>query len=65
MLSGLEDLTYEERLCKLKLPTLVYRRLWADMIEVFKILHCFYDTKSSPPLSFRSFESFMDKEAMI
>ena len=29
MLPGIEDLTYEERLRKLKLPTLVYRRLRA------------------------------------
>ena len=50
MLPGMEDLTYEERLCKLKVPTLVYRRLRGDMIEVFMILHGFYDTKASPPL---------------
>ena len=50
MLPGLDDLTYEERLRKLKLPTLVYRRLRGDMIEMFKILHGFYDTKASPPL---------------
>ena len=34
----LSGLSYEERLKKLKLPTLKYRRLRGDMIEVFKIL---------------------------
>ena len=29
-----QDMDYKERLEKLKLPTLIYRRLWGDMIEV-------------------------------
>jgi len=29
-------LSYKERLLKLKLPTLKYRRMRGDMIEVFK-----------------------------
>lgn len=33
----LKGLTYPERLQRLKLPTLVYRRLRGDMIEVYKI----------------------------
>ena len=45
MLPGYQELTYEERLQKLKLPTLVYRRNRGDMIEVFKILKGFYDTR--------------------
>ena len=53
-------LTYEKRLRKLKLPTLVYRKIRGDMIEVFKMLHGFYDTKASPSLSIRSLESLMD-----
>ena len=36
---GLKDLSYGERLSKLKLPTLTYRRLRGDMIQVFKMLH--------------------------
>ena len=36
---GLSKLSYEERLLKLKLPTLSYRRLRGDMIQVFKMLH--------------------------
>ena len=35
-LPGMKDLSYEERLRKLKLPTLVYRRARGDIIEVFK-----------------------------
>ena len=36
MVPGLKELSYEERLRALKLPTLVYRRHRGDMIEVFK-----------------------------
>ena len=39
----LHNLDYEERLRKLKLPTLVYRRLRGDMIEAFKITSNHYD----------------------
>ena len=34
----LKELTYEERLRALKLPTLAYRRLRGDLIEVYKIM---------------------------
>ena len=34
----LKDLSYEERLKKFDMPTLAYRRLRGDMIEVFKML---------------------------
>ena len=37
LLPGMQNLTYEERLKKLKLPTLEYRRTRGDMIEAFKI----------------------------
>ena len=39
----LKELSYEDRLRKLQLPTLQYRRLQGDMIEVFKILKGKYD----------------------
>ena len=39
----LANLSYEERLEKLKLSTLKFRRLRGDMIEVFKILSGIYD----------------------
>lgn len=40
---GLSELTYEERLRELKLPTLAYRRLRGDLIEVYKIVSNKYD----------------------
>lgn len=44
---GLQDLTYTERLKHLKLPTLAYRRLRGDMIEVYKIMSGIYDVQAS------------------
>ena len=38
-LPGMKDISYQERLEILKLPTLVYRRTRGDMIETYKILH--------------------------
>ncbi len=43
MLPELRDLSYPDRLCRLKLPTLAYRRLRGDMIELYKILSGKYD----------------------
>ena len=45
MLPGLREKSYEERLRTLKLPTLRYRRLRGDMIEVYKICHEIYDRR--------------------
>ena len=39
----LSSLSYEDRLRKLKLPTLAYRRSCGDMIELYKILTGKYD----------------------
>ena len=38
LLPGMKDLDYDERLRKLGLPTLTYRRVRGDMIQVFKLL---------------------------
>ena len=43
-LPTLSKLPYEERLQTLKLPTLAYRRVRGDMIEVYKIMNEIYDT---------------------
>ena len=50
MLPGLSNLSYEERLRKLKLPSLRYRRMRGDMIEVFKIISGIYDTRATSGL---------------
>lgn len=47
LIPGYKDLTYKERLEHLKLPTLAYRRLRGDMIEMYKILTGKYDPNVS------------------
>ena len=42
LIDGFKHLTYQERLRKLNLPTLAFRRLKGDMIEVYKHLN-YYD----------------------
>ena len=44
---SLKELSYEDRLGTLKLPTLAYRRYRVDMIEVFKVTHSIYDLAAS------------------
>ena len=41
----MKDLPYSDRLQRLKIPTLAYRRLRGDMIQVFKLMHGFVDVK--------------------
>ena len=43
MIPELREMPYKERLIKLKLPTLAYRRLRGDMIEVYKLTQGKYD----------------------
>ena len=50
ILSGFGNLTHKERLQRLKLVTLVYRRARGNMIEVYKILHGYYDPEAAPCL---------------
>ena len=45
-----KNMSYIDRLSRLKLPTLKYRRLRGDMIEVLKITHDLYD----PDVSLRA-----------
>src|SRR6476469_9199357 len=45
-----KKLSYDQRLRYLKLSTLRYRRLRGDMIEVYKILHGFYNDYLVPCL---------------
>ena len=53
MVIGMADKSYEERLKYLDLPTLRYRRLRGDMINVYKYLHGLYwvDAEKLLPLS--------------
>ena len=46
-LPGMKNISYEEILQRLKLPTLAYRRTRGDMIEVYKLLHGKYDSDVS------------------
>lgn len=46
-LPGLKDMSYPERLKKLGLPTLSYRRIRGDMIETFKTMNGHYDKEVS------------------
>ena len=43
LVPAIKNLSYEERLKKLGLPTLAYRRARGDMIETYKILSGIYD----------------------
>jgi len=42
----------------LNLPTVKYRQLHGDMIEVFKIIHNIYDAKVSPQLNMLNERSY-------
>ncbi len=42
------DLPYEERLKKLNLPSLSYRRMRGDMVEVYKYCHGLYQVDRKP-----------------
>ena len=46
----MKGLCYEERLKKLNLYTLAFRRARGDMIEVFKIISEIYDREAAPEL---------------
>ena len=43
---GLGEVTYEERLKKLKIPSMSYRRMRGDLIEVYKFMHNIYKDKN-------------------
>ena len=45
LIPSLKNMDYPNRLKKLKMPTLQYRRLRGDMIEVYKIINGIYDHK--------------------
>ena len=49
MLPDMKEIIYEDRLKVLNLPTLRFRRLRGDMINVYKIMNC-ADKSICPPL---------------
>ena len=49
-----KKLSYVLRLQALKLPSLVYRRIRGDMIEIYKIVTGKHDTHCCPKLNLRS-----------
>jgi hypothetical protein len=53
-IASLSNLSYRERLRRLELPTLRYRRLRGDMIECYKVLNGLYDRRVSQLLTLRS-----------
>ena len=53
----IRHLNYSERLRRLNLPTLRYRRHRGDMIEIFKILHKIYDAEITEGLLQLSFNT--------
>ena len=54
LIPTLRNLSYPDRLKRLNLPTLAYRRLRGDMIEVFKITHNIYDQRATSGLLLRT-----------
>jgi hypothetical protein len=46
LVPGFRKITYQERLRKMKLPSLAFRRLRGDAIEVYKYLHGIYRVDS-------------------
>ncbi len=47
---GLNSFSYEDRLSKLKLPSLEFRQIRGDMMQVYKIAHNFYDNATTKNL---------------
>ena len=48
LVPGMKNLNYVQRLNKLKLPSLLYRRQRGDMIEAYKYTHGLYNVSPSP-----------------
>ena len=42
VVGGMKDIPYEQRLARMKLPSMMYRRIRGDLIETFKYTHSMY-----------------------
>jgi len=60
LIISLKHLSYSERLKQLQLPTLKYRRLRGDMIQVFKMVHK-YDVCAAVKLTFKYSQHYLGK----
>ena len=65
LIPGLRNLPYSERLKRLKLPTLKYRRLRGDLIELYKISNYKYDNSVAMKINFVSYTSTRGNSARI
>lgn len=54
LIISIKHLPYTARLKQLNLPTLKYRRLRGDMIEVYKICHAYYDGETAINLNYNT-----------
>ena len=54
LIRGLSGRSYEERLRVLELPTLCYRQLRGDMIQLYKYVNNNYDTNFSLQMHYKS-----------
>ena len=65
MVPGLAKLPYEDRLRKMDLPSLAYRRNRGDAIEVYKYLHGIYRVDSSDFLPLHESASLTTREITL
>ena len=56
-MKDLKDLTYEERLHKLNLPSVKFRQTRSDLIQTFKIIQCIDNVESTDFFMFVSVNS--------
>ncbi len=61
LVTGLKNLSYQERLKKLNLPTLTYRMITGEMIETYKTANGKYDSKVAPVLDFNIREELVTR----
>ena len=52
LVARLQNMSYSDRLRELNLPTLKYRRLRGDMIELYKMVRGLYDSDASMHLNY-------------
>ena len=65
LVDGLGQLDYEERLEKIGLPTLAFRRARGDMIELYKHIHTYDRKVPSPKFQLRNRPSRVHKFQLV